>query len=431
MDGKFYSFVYGKDLPKKQSLLSNISSLTNPNALKEQALTSFNNDAKIMVNAASRAAASKTGGLGPGALAGALGSAATGAARAAGALGSVGAAAGALGSAASGAAGALGSAASGAPNLQNLPGGQNQPSAGPFMGNEEKIEWKFYYPIIHIFAGVVYYDKIIFGIFYAISRYLISPNLHPLIYYYIFYLIMFDIVKKNYDYFATATNDFIKYFFSLFTDKQETMPIPDSIKGLVYLFMVFSFLGNIGAGFKQFSVESIWISIIKAILFFVVFGMIMAYINTSCILAILYIIVYTLFGMLMFSKVGIFKTMYGIDLYFFKKIQELANPKDVVLNFIVNNLFLFIFEIIAIFYLLRGMNDYITKLEAVELKIALCLTNAILIYLIVKYGHYKFQTLLPKYKKDVKDYDNIINSILMITFQFMIMQKTKPVLIKQ
>jgi hypothetical protein len=269
----------------------------------------------------------------------------------------------------------------------------------------QQENWKYYYPFVHMFAGASIFDKITFRLFYILNNYIISPNLHPLLYYYLFFKIIFDTVQSYYKVISSTVFDFIDWIF-----KNSKFEIAKSIKDWTRIFVTWSFLCHIPIGLLQFRLDPYPVSIFKSILFVVIYGIMMAFIDTSAMIVVLYFILYSFFGMTS-SKSGILNTIYGIDLYFFKKIKNLADPKSTVLNFIINNLFLFIFELIAIYYLLRGMNEYITKIEAVELKISLCLTNAILIYVIYKYCKYKFTTLLPRYNNDLDNYDEIMNTI--------------------
>jgi hypothetical protein len=181
------------------------------------------------------------------------------------------------------------------------------------------------------------------------------------------------------------------------------MPIPGFIKQWSSLFVTWSFASSIPEGIMNMSKEFWIVSIIKAILFLISYIVIMVYIDQVCVYVILYFIFYSFFAIITFSKVGLFKTMHGIDMYFYKRITGLQNSGDKILNLCINTIFLFIFEIIALLYLIKGIADYITNIDAIELKITMTLLNVMIIYLLMKYCSYKFHTVWPSYKNDVKD----------------------------
>ena len=262
--------------------------------------------------------------------------------------------------------------------------------------------WKVYAPILHMIAPVSIFDKWLFGVLYLINTYVISPNLHPLLYYLLFFKVFFNYVRDHREFIGNAVSSAIDYVFAN-EGEHPSVPIPGFIKQWSSLFVTWSFASSIPEGIVNMSKEFWIVSIIKAILFLISYIVIMVYIDQVCVYVVLYFIFYSFFGIIMFSKVGLYKTMHGIDMYFYKRITGLQNRGDHILNLCINTVFLFIFEIIVLIYLVKGIADYITNIDAIELKITMTLLNIMVIYLLMKYCSYKFHTVWPLYKNDVTD----------------------------
>jgi len=262
--------------------------------------------------------------------------------------------------------------------------------------------WKVYAPLLHMIAPVSIFDKWIFGFFYIINTYVISPNLHPLLYYILFFKIFFDFVRNNQATIGKTLNDAIEYVFAD-EGQHPSITIPGSISQWSALFVTWSFASSIPEGVANISKEFWIVSVVKAFLFIISYVVIMVYIDQVCIYVILYLIYYSFFGIISFSKVGLFKMMHGMDMYFYKRIVGLQVRGDRILNMTINAVFLFIFEIIILIFLIQGITDYLANIDAVELKITMALINVVMIYLLMKYCSYKFNTVWPSYKNDVKD----------------------------
>ena len=262
--------------------------------------------------------------------------------------------------------------------------------------------WKVYAPILHMIAPVSIFDKWLFGVLYLINTYVISPNLHPLLYYLLFFKVFFNYVRDHREFIGNAVSSAIDYVFAA-QGENPSVPIPGFIKQWSSLFVTWSFASSIPEGIVNMSKEFWIVSIIKAILFLISYIVIMVYIDQVCVYVVLYFIFYSFFGIITFSKVGLYKTMHGIDMYFYKRITGLQNRGDHILNLCINTVFLFIFEIIVLIYLIKGIADYITNIDAIELKITMTLLNIMVIYLLMKYCSYKFHTVWPLYKNDVTD----------------------------
>jgi len=262
--------------------------------------------------------------------------------------------------------------------------------------------WKVYAPLLHMIAPVSIFDKWIFGFFYIINTYVISPNLHPLLYYILFFKIFFDFVRNNQATIGKTLNDAIEYVFAD-EGQHPSITIPGSISQWSALFVTWSFASSIPEGVANISKEFWIVSVVKAFLFIISYVVIMVYIDQVCIYVILYLIYYSFFGIISFSKVGLFKMMHGMDMYFYKRIVGLQARGDRILNMTINAVFLFIFEIIILIFLIQGITDYLANIDAVELKITMALINVVMIYLLMKYCSYKFNTVWPSYKNDVKD----------------------------
>lgn len=275
--------------------------------------------------------------------------------------------------------------------------------AVPGASNIKDTLMRWYTPILHIFAGASLFDKAIFGMIWLICQYLISPNLHPLLFYTLFFIFLFRYIKKHNDEFVKSITNWLDYV----TSKEGSgvvLTVHPFIKQWTTLFVVLSFAGSIPKGINDFrEYQMTYLFIFLSILFIIIFSVIMAkFLDTACMLVIGYFIVYSYFGMMFFSKTGVFKTMYGMDVYFFKRIRDLSNPKDKVLNILINGAFLFIFEIIIILFLIHGIQQYLSNAEDMTIKVAMSLINGLLIYMVLKYCHYKFENLLPRYMKDIK-----------------------------
>jgi hypothetical protein len=68
--------------------------------------------------------------------------------------------------------------------------------------------------------------------------------------------------------------------------------------------------------------------------------------------------------------------------------------------------------VIIIIFLIHGIQQYISKAEDMTIQISMSLINGLLIYLILKYCHYKFKNLLPRYINDIKpgEYENLMDN---------------------
>jgi len=269
------------------------------------------------------------------------------------------------------------------------------------MEGDPLSDWKVYAPILHMIAPVSIIDKWIFGFWYIINTYVISPNLHPLLYYMLFFKVFFDFVRKNQNTIGKTLSDAIDYLFS--DNKSATISIPGNISQWSALFVTWSFMSSIPEGVMKISKEFWIVSVVKAFLFVISYVVIMIYIDQVCIYVILYLLFYSFGAINWFSGIGLYKTMHAIDIYFYKRITSLQNKGDRILNLCINTTFLFIFEILVLTYLIKGIASYISEINAIELKITMTLINLMMIYLLMKYCSYKFHTVWPSYKNDVKD----------------------------
>jgi hypothetical protein len=278
------------------------------------------------------------------------------------------------------------------------------------MEGDPLSNWKVYAPLLHMIAPVSIFDKWIFGFFNIINTYVISPNLHPLLYYLLFFKIFFDFVRKNQGTIGKTLSDAIDYLFAD-SNGAASISIPGSISQWSSLFVTWSFLCSIPEGVANISREFWIVSVVKTFLFIISYVLIMVYIDQVCIYVILYFIFYSFGAIIFFNRKtsGLFEMMYKMDIYFYKRIVGFQNKNDHILNTTINTVFLFIFEIIVLLFLIKGLTDYIANIEAVELKITMALLNLMMIYLLMKYCSYKFITIWPKYKQDVQDdnYNNI------------------------